>query len=357
MPKIRVLVVDDAVVVRSRVSKILSSDPELEVVGVAANGRIALAKIPHVNPDVIILDVEMPDLNGLETLAAIREIYPTLPVIMFSTSTRTGATATLEALSLGASDYATKPSNLGSVEATNQHIREELIPKIKVFGAGTTLLSSPTTINDSVVTPGHRRIEQVDVVAIGVSTGGPNALAKLLPALPKDLGVPILIVQHMPPMFTKLLAERLASKCQIRVDEAVPGAILEPGQAWIAPGDFHMVVQCHKDVVRLATHQAPPENSCRPSVDVLLRSVAKVFGGRVIAVILTGMGQDGLHGCKCIREAGGQVLAQDKASSVVWGMPSFVVNAGLADEILPLDQMAGEIIRRIRYNQVSISGL
>jgi two-component system chemotaxis response regulator CheB len=354
MPKIRVLVVDDAVIVRSRVSKILSSDPGIEVVGVAANGRIALAKIPHVNPDVVILDIEMPDMNGLETLAAIRKTYPNLPVIMFSTSTRTGATATLEALSLGASDYATKPSNLGSVEASNEHIREELIPKIKVFGAGTILFSAPTTITDLVVPAVHNSIEQVDVVAIGVSTGGPNALAKLLPTLPADIGVPILIVQHMPAMFTKLLAERLASKCQIRVDEAVPGAILEPGQAWIAPGDFHMVVQRQGDVVRLATHQAPPENSCRPSVDVLLRSVAQVYNGRAIAVILTGMGQDGLHGCKCIREVGGQVLAQDKASSVVWGMPSFVVNAGLADKILPLDQIAGEIIRRIRYNQVSI---
>ncbi|BAY11103.1 protein-glutamate methylesterase/protein-glutamine glutaminase [Calothrix sp. NIES-2098] len=357
MPKIRVLIVDDAVVVRSRVSKILSSDPELEVVGVAANGRIALAKIPHVNPDAIVLDVEMPDMNGLETLTAIREIYPNLPVIMFSTATYTGATATLEALSLGASDYATKPSNLGSVEATNQHIREELIPKIKVFGAGNNLVSSPSTISDLVVAPVDRRIEQVDVVAIGVSTGGPNALTKLLPALPADIGVPILIVQHMPAMFTKLLAERLASKCQIRVDEAVSGAILEPGQAWIAPGDFHMVVQRQKDVVRLLTHQAPPENSCRPSVDVLLRSVAQVYGGKAIAVILTGMGQDGLHGCKCIREAGGQVLAQDKASSVVWGMPSFVANAGLADKILSLDQMASEIIRRVRYNQVPLSGL
>ncbi|MDZ8049960.1 MAG: chemotaxis response regulator protein-glutamate methylesterase [Aulosira sp. ZfuVER01] len=357
MPKIRVLVVDDAVVVRSRVSKILSSDAELEVVGVAANGRIALAKIPHVNPDVIILDVEMPDMNGLETLTAIRKIYPHLPVIMFSTSTHTGATATLEALSLGASDYATKPSNLGNVEASNQHIREELIPKIKLFGAGNTLVSPPTTITESVVPAVDRRIEQVDVVAIGVSTGGPNALAKLLPALPADIGVPILIVQHMPAMFTKLLAERLASKCQIRVDEAVSGAKLEPGQAWIAPGNFHLVVQRQGDVVRLVTHQAPPENSCRPSVDVLLRSVAKVFGDRAIAVILTGMGQDGLHGCKCIREAGGQVLAQDKASSVVWGMPSFVVNAGLADEIVPLDQMAGAIMRRVRYNQIPISGL
>lgn len=354
MPKIRVLVVDDAVVVRSRVSKILSSDPELEVVGVAANGRIALAKIPRVNPDVVILDVEMPEMNGLETLAAIREIYPHLAVIMFSTFTRTGAIATLEALSLGASDYATKPSNLGSVEATNQRIREDLIPKIKVFGARTTPLPTPTTITHPAVPPVRTKIEQVNVVAIGVSTGGPNALATLLGEFPADLSVPILIVQHMPSMFTKLLAERLSSKCQIRVDEAMPGVVLEPGHVWIAPGDFHMVVQRDKAVVRLATHQAPPENSCRPSVDVLFRSIAQVYGAGAIAVILTGMGQDGLHGCQCIREAGGQVLAQDKASSVVWGMPGFVVNAGLADQVVGLEQMAGEIMRRIRPNRVSI---
>ncbi|QIR39942.1 chemotaxis response regulator protein-glutamate methylesterase [Tolypothrix sp. PCC 7910] len=357
MPKIRVLVVDDAVVVRSRLSKILSSDAELEVVDVAANGRIALAKIPYVNPDVIILDVEMPDLNGLETLAAIRQMYPHLPVIMFSTSTRIGATATLEALSLGASDYATKPSNLGSMEATTQHIREELIPKIKLFGAGINVFTPQIAINPANSPPLTPKIDQVDVIAIGVSTGGPNALAKILPELPGDLAVPILIVQHMPPMFTKLLAERLASKCRIQVDEAIPGAVLEPGKAWIAPGDFHMVVQRHENVVKIDTHKSPPENSCRPSVDVLLRSVAEVYGGKAIAVILTGMGQDGLHGCKWIREAGGQILAQDKASSVVWGMPGFVVNAGLADQIVPLDQMAGEIMHRVRYNQAPILGL
>ncbi|MEA5550445.1 chemotaxis response regulator protein-glutamate methylesterase [Anabaena cylindrica UHCC 0172] len=357
MPKIRVLVVDDAVVVRSRISKILSIDPELEVVGVAANGRIALAKIPQVNPDVVILDIEMPEMDGLQTLCAIRQIYPHLPVIMFSTSTRTGAIATLEALSLGASDYATKPSNLGSVEAINQHIQTDLIPKIKVFGAGTTLFPTLSTVAHPVVFPLNTNPKQVEVVAIGVSTGGPNALTALLTELPADLSVPILIVQHMPPMFTKLLAERLSSKCQIPVNEAIPGVVLEPGQAWIAPGDFHLVVQRDKDVVRLATHQAPSENSCRPSVDVLFRSVAEVYGAGAIAVILTGMGKDGLHGCQCIREVGGQVLAQDKASSVVWGMPSFVVNAGLANQIVTLDQMASEIMRRIGGSQIPISGL
>ncbi|SRR5579883_317564 len=357
MQKIRVLVVDDAVVVRSRVSKILSSDPEIEVVGVAANGRIALAKIPHVNPDVLILDVEMPEMNGLETLAALQQIYPSLPVIMFSTSTHAGAAATLEALSLGASDYATKPSNLRSVEETTRHIRENLIPKIKLFSSARTVFPNVSTIAHPVALPIPPKIEQIDILAIGVSTGGPNALSLVLRELPADLSVPILIVQHMPPMFTKLLAERLSSKCKIPVDEAISGVVLEPGHAWIAPGDFHMVVQADGSVVRLATHQAPPENSCRPSVDVLLRSVAQVYGARTLAVILTGMGQDGLHGCRCVREAGGQVLAQDEASSVVWGMPGFIVNAGLADQIVPLDQMAHEIMRRICPSQVPLFGL
>lgn len=350
MPKIRVLIVDDAVVVRSRVSKILSNDPQLEVVGVAANGSIALAKIPQVNPDVIILDVEMPQMNGLETLKSLRQNYPLLPVIMFSTFTQTGASATLEALSLGANDYATKPSNLGSVEAANQHICLDLIPKIKLFGAG---VNTPQAIAPNPITA-PTTTQPADIVAIGVSTGGPNALAVLLSQLPAEFPVPILIVQHMPPMFTHLLAQRLADKCQIRVKEAVPDAVLEPGHAWIAPGDFHMIIQQHGTVVKIATHQQPPENSCRPSVDVLFRSVAQVYRDRTLAVVLTGMGGDGLHGCKCIREAGGQILVQDKASSVVWGMPGFVANAGLADRILPLDQMADAILRRVSNNYYHI---
>jgi two-component system, chemotaxis family, protein-glutamate methylesterase/glutaminase len=351
--KIRVLIVDDAVTVRSRVSKVLSTVPEIEVAGVAANGRIALAKIPQVNPDVIILDIEMPDMNGLETLTAIRERYPKLPVIMFSTFTVLGATATLDALSLGANDYATKPTNLGSIEAANEHILTNLIPKIKLFGTqgvkskaeeiremhlSTFPLSStiPTT--------------KVDVVAIGVSTGGPNALAEILPAFPADFPVPILIVQHMPPMFTKLLAERLASKCQISVREAIPGAVLEAGQAWIAPGDYHMIVERNGDVVQIAVNQAPPENSCRPAVDILFRSIASVYGANSLAVILTGMGQDGLRGCQHISEVGGHIFVQDRTSSIVWGMPGFVANAGLAEQIISIDQMAGAISRRVRHN-------
>lgn len=345
MTKIRVLIVDDAVVVRSRVSKVLSTDPELEVVGVAANGRIALAKIPQLNPDVVILDVEMPEMDGLQTLDIIRQTYPHLSVIMFSTFTYAGATATLDALALGACDYATKPSNLGNVEAANEHIRTQLIPKIKLFGdgaaqAGITNITKPLTLR-------RTSTQRVEVVAIGVSTGGPNALAELLPAFGADFPVPILIVQHMPPMFTQLLAQRLAAKSQIPVREAVSGTVLEPGNAWIAPGDFHMVVERDGTRVRLQTNQEAPENSCRPAVDVLFRSVAQVYGGNTLAVILTGMGQDGLQGCEQIRELGGQIFVQDRDSSVVWGMPRCVANAGLADLILPLNQMAEAITRHI----------
>jgi two-component system, chemotaxis family, protein-glutamate methylesterase/glutaminase len=348
MPKIRVLIVDDSVVVRTRVSKILSSDPDLEVVGVAANGSIALAKIPQVNPDAIVLDVEMPQMNGLETLAAIRQSYPKLPVIMFSTFTRTGATATLDALALGATDYATKPSNLGSVEAANQHICTDLIPKIKLFRLG--VAKTPTTTISPSKAPAPLPSQSIDAIAIGVSTGGPNALAALLPAFPADLPVPILIVQHMPPLFTKLMAERLAAKCKIPVAEAVSGEVIQPGTAWIAPGDFHMVVRREGNLVKLATNQDPPQNSCRPSVDVLFQSIAQVYGAKSLAIVLTGMGQDGLRGCQWIRSVGGRVFVQDKESSIVWGMPGAVANAGLAHRVLSLDQMTDEILRQISNN-------
>lgn len=351
MPKIRVLIVDDSVVVRTRVSKLLSSDPELEVVGVAANGNIALAKIPQVNPDAIVLDVEMPQMNGLETLAAIRQSYPKLPVIMFSTFTHAGAKATLEALALGANDYATKPSNLGSVEAANQHICTDLIPKIKLFGSGAAQI--PTTKFESSVESVcllPLRSQKIEAIAIGVSTGGPNALTALLPAFPADFSLPVLIVQHMPPLFTKLMAEQLAAKCKIPVEEAVAGAVLKPGTISIAPGDFHLVVRREGNFVYLATNQDPPENSCRPSVDVLFHSIAQVYGAKSLAIVLTGMGQDGLRGCQWIRSAGGEVFIQDKESSVVWGMPGAVANAGLADRIISIDLMAEAILRRVSHN-------
>lgn len=187
----------------------------------------------------------------------------------------------------------------------------------------------------------------MQILAIGASTGGPNALSDVFSKLPRDLPVPIVLAQHMPPMFTRLLAERLTSKFAIPVSEGTPGAVLRPGQAYIAPGDHHMIVVREGTQTRIQLNQEPPENSCRPAVDVLFRSVAKTHGGNVLAVVLTGMGQDGLRGCELIREAGGQVLVQDEASSVVWGMPGSVARAGLADKILPLDMIGDEIVRRV----------
>ncbi|MCC7195100.1 MAG: chemotaxis response regulator protein-glutamate methylesterase [Gemmatimonadaceae bacterium] len=361
MPRIRVLVVDDAVVVRRVVTGALAEDPDIEVVGAAANGRIALAKIEQVNPDVVTMDIEMPEMSGLEALRELRKTHPALPVIMFSTLTERGATATLEALALGASDYVTKPANVGSVAAAQQRIREDLIPKMKALCARKLLLVSravggpaaagmrPTPTGQPRIQPAARSglaPQRVDVVAIGVSTGGPNALSTLLSGLPGNLPVPIVIVQHMPPLFTRLLADRLRQSSRLDVREGVNGGALAPGRVWIAPGDHHMTVRLSGGGVRLALNQEPPENSCRPAVDPLFRSVGATYGANALGVILTGMGKDGLRGCEEFVERGAAVIAQDEATSVVWGMPGFVANAGLADRVLPLHEIAGEIARR-----------
>ncbi len=353
MTPIRILVVDDSVVIRKLLSETLSSDPELEVVGSAGDGRIGLAKIAQLHPDLITLDVEMPVLNGLETLAELRKLYPKLPVVMFSTLTERGAAATLDALSLGASDYATKPSNTGSGAEAIAAIRAELIPKIKTLCARplTKLASSPPPRPAIPVRrPAHRRIE---IVAIGTSTGGPNALAEVLPRLPKDFPVPIVLVQHMPPIFTRLLAERLNSHSEIHIQEGSPGVTPHPGQAWIAPGNFHMTLKRSANGSRVDLNRDPPENSCRPSVDVLFRSVAEVYGANVLAVVMTGMGSDGVNGAQCIRARGGEVIIQDEASSVVWGMPGLVHAAGQADAVYPLDELGQEIIRRALQNRAA----
>jgi two-component system chemotaxis response regulator CheB len=347
MPKIRVLIADDSVVIRRLVSNCLAAEPDLEVVGTAANGQIALAKIEQASPDLVTLDIEMPVMNGLQTLAALRKTHPRLPVIMFSTLTERGASATLDALSLGASDYTTKPANVGSVGAALLRIRDDLIPKIK----GLCRRPPPPPAVAPPRTGAETRpaaLARAEILAIGVSTGGPNALSALLPGLSRNFPAPIAIVQHMPPLFTRLLAERLAAVSGLPAREGEAGARLCPGEVWVAPGGFHMEVERAADGLRLRTHQGPPENSCRPAVDVLFRSVAQVFADRALAVVLTGMGSDGLHGCACIHEAGGQVLVQDEASSVVWGMPGAVSQAGLAARVLPLQELAAEINRRVR---------
>ena len=344
---IDVLVVDDAVVVRRMLSDVLASDPGLRVVATAADGRIALMKIEQMTPDVVTLDIAMPEPDGIETLKAIRRTHPSLPVIMFSALTERGAAQTLEALVCGASDYVTKPSHAASVTEVRQRIREQLIPKIKalcVNAAPTArVLRRAESSQDALVSVDYGPPE---AVVIGVSTGGPNALASLVPALPRDLPAPVLIVQHMPPMFTQLLADRLNARAAVEVVEARDGQVLQPGTVYLAPGDHHLTVERRGGHVVTVLTQGPAENSCRPAADVLFRSASAVFGNRLLAVVLTGMGRDGLRGCEEVRRRRGHVIVQDQASSVVWGMPGFVAEAGLADEALPLTEIAREITRR-----------
>jgi two-component system, chemotaxis family, protein-glutamate methylesterase/glutaminase len=358
MRKIRVLVVDDAVVIRKILSDAISADPDLEVAGTAPNGKVAIQKIPQINPDVITLDIEMPEMDGLETLKHIRKDYPKLPIIMFSTLTGKGATATLDALANGASDYVTKPANVGSVTTSKETVQQDLIRKIKCLGGSSTANIARLPTMPSVPrarSPVSSITHPVRAVAIGVSTGGPNALAALIPRIPKNFPVPILIVQHMPAMFTKFLADRLAAQSGHRVVEATEGEEVLPGSIYIAPGDFHMDTVRKAGKTVIALHQGPQENSCRPAVDVLFRSAAQVYGKNLLGVVLTGMGSDGLRGCQNIKDAGGQVIVQDKASSVVWGMPGYVAEAGLADAVLPLDNIAQEIWQRVAANATSAS--
>jgi two-component system chemotaxis response regulator CheB len=347
MTAIRILVVDDSVVIRRLLSDTLSGDRALEVVGTASDGRIALAKISLLKPDLVTLDIEMPVMDGLEALREIRKLYPKLPVIMFSTLTERGAAATLDALSLGASDYATKPSHTGSPAVALERIRIELIPKIKALCGISPLKLLPPPRTRPALKVGARSNSRIEIVAIGTSTGGPNALAEVLPRIPNDFPVPIVVVQHMPPIFTRLLAERLASRSAIPVEEGRAGAVLEPGHAWIAPGNFHMKVIRAGVGWSLNLNQGAQENSCRPAVDVLFRSVAAAYGANVLGVVMTGMGSDGVLGAQDIRDAGGDVIIQDEASSVVWGMPGLVHASGLDDAAYPLDHLAAEITRRV----------
>jgi two-component system chemotaxis response regulator CheB len=407
---IRVLIVDDAIVVRRMLSDVIGSDPGCEVIGTASNGRLGVEKVADLNPDVVILDIEMPELDGLGTVTEIRKTNKRVPIIMFSTLTERGASATLDALARGANDYVTKPSNVGSVTIAMQRIREELIPKIKQFTtaaplrppassslappranglrpstpirplgspAAPPLGRSPSTPSPLGATPPRpglatpsttrraptpstaapaparpagtlgRRGGPIDAVGIVASTGGPNALAELLPALPASLGVPVLIVQHMPPLFTQMLAKRIDASSALSVREGAAGEKVEAGTVWIAPGGEHLTVKRDGTSVVLGTNLDPPENSCRPAADVLLRAMADVWGGRLLLVFLTGMGADGLRGCEQIAPLGGQVLAQDEETSVVWGIPGNIVKAGLADKVMPLGDLALEISTRV----------
>ena len=358
MAKIRVLVVDDSVVIRRMISKVLETDKSLEVAGVAANGHIAVQKIPQVNPDAITLDIEMPVMDGIATVREIRKTYPSLPVIMFSTLSTKGAQATLEALAAGATDYVTKPANIGNVTEGLETLKRELIPKIKAHFSGHEVVVSKKEPKETPDPRSEKRIQRTrdqdysppNAFCIGSSTGGPNALSIFFSAIKDPLPVPTFIVQHMPPLFTKMLAERLDRDSHSRFFEGKEGQIVEPGCAYIAPGGKHMEVIRSNGHVKIHLHDGTPENSCRPAVDVLFRSVASTYGPATLALVLTGMGCDGMRGSEAIHDLGGQILAQDEATSVVWGMPRQVAESGLANEVLPLDQLPQAILRRIHKN-------
>ncbi|MGQ0843547.1 MAG: chemotaxis-specific protein-glutamate methyltransferase CheB [Sporichthyaceae bacterium] len=367
MAPIRVLVVDDTVVVRRLVAEVVGGAEGLEVVGTAANGELALAQIELCRPDVVTLDIEMPVMDGLATLGEVRRRWPELPVIMFSTLTSRGASATLDALALGANDYVTKPSALRDREAALAAVRTSLVPLLRMWGrvgaagarrAGLSVTSGAAApISALPVVPASAapapRGPELDSrpalgVVVGVSTGGPVALSALLPALPADLGVPVVVVQHMPPVFTRLLAERLNTVCALEVVEAEDEMPLLPGRIHVAAGGRHLTMQSVRGAPMLRLDDGPMENSCKPAVDVTLRSAQALWGSRTLTVILTGMGSDGLAGAKALRGAGGRVLAQDAETSVVWGMPGAVVRAGIADAVLPLSSIAAAIVEGVR---------
>jgi two-component system chemotaxis response regulator CheB len=328
----------------------------ITVVGTAPNGRLAVAKLEQLKPDLVTMDIEMPEMNGIEAVRAIRggaggQGRSRVPIIMFSTLTERGASATLDALSAGANDYVTKPANVGSVGQSMESVRQQLVPRIKALTGrpqSSGPATAPTAVGPAAVrlpVPRTRPPKEPAVLVIGSSTGGPEALTKVLPLLPAALPVPVLLVQHMPPVFTRQFAQRLDRLCALTVVEAGDGTPLLPGTVHIAPGDFHLTVGTSGAARRTALNQAPPENFCRPAVDVLFRSAVAAYDGAVLGVVLTGMGSDGRVGAGQIRDAGGTVIVQDQATSVVWGMPGAVTQAGFADEVVPLGRVAEAITR------------
>ncbi len=340
MSGIRVLVVDDSVVVRHLLTDALAADPDIDVVGVAADGRVALAKVAQLAPDLITMDLEMPQMDGIAAVRELRRTGYRRPVIMFSSLTERGAAATLDALAAGATDYVTKPSAPASMQAAIAQVVADLVPRIKALVPGhRSAPGGPDRSAAAGVRPVPPR--PVRAVVLGTSTGGPEALSRVLSGLTAPLPVPMLVVQHMPALFTRQLAARLDRLGPCTVVEAEADQELRAGLVLIAPGDRHL--QVGRGGSRAVVTCGPPVNFCRPSADVLFRSAVRAFGPDLLAVVLTGMGADGRDGCAEVVAAGGTVVAQDQESSVVWGMPGAVVAAGLAHHVVPLGDVAGTI--------------
>ncbi len=341
--KIRAFVVDDSSFVVMSVIKKLQADPEIEVVGSARNGLEALEKIKVLKPDVITLDVIMPEMDGLTTLQHIMKEMPA-PVVMLSALTSEGADTTVKALEMGAVDFFLKPSALRPTG--DENAADTLINKIKRAARAKIIGTKPVIVPEvnRNITTGHKSTLRLGydcpVVMIGSSTGGPRALMQIIPFLPKDFPAAVLVVQHMPPLFTKSLADRLNQASQIPVAEAADGNMVEPGRALMAPGGFHMIATKGN---RIRLNQDPPVLGVRPCIDITMKSVADVYGSCSIGVVLTGMGTDGTLGTSLIKAKGGKSIVQDESSCAVYGMPQSVVKAGLADKVLHIDRIAEEL--------------
>lgn len=341
---VRILLVNDSSLVRQLVSGLFSDDPSYRVIATASNGELALRQLERQSFDLVLLDVEMPVMNGIETLAILRRDYPDLRVIMLSRYTVQGASVTVDALLRGASDYQTLPDNAAIDSEVRRLLKDDLIAKMQRLRQ-----PGPETAKQTFVpVPSSRRQQRLAVLAIGASTGGPRVLEQILSQLPANLPVPVLIVQHIAPGFVQALAESLDRKCRLPVAVASEGQALSQGRVWLAPGECHMALKVRNQQIYLTLNHDPPENSCRPAVDVLFRSAAIHYGAATLGVVLTGMGSDGLAGAREIRAQGGHILVQDQASSVVWGMPGAIAQAQLADQILSPEQLGQEILHRLQ---------
>ena len=353
--KIRVLVVDDSALMRQFISDILRTDPRIEVAGTARDGRDALAQIKAVKPDIVTMDVEMPNMDGLKALEEIMKTNP-MPVIMLSTMTQDGADTTLKALALGCVDFIGKPS--GSISLNIKDIGREIIDKViaastakvrtkaGVFGTPARTVAPAQEFRR--MTPPMMGTGRYDIVAIASSTGGPMALSDLLPKLPKKFPVPIVITQHMPKEFTGSFAKRLNEASQIEVVEGFEGLTLKPGRAVIAPGGSHLIVRRRQGTAVCGLSDAPPVLSVKPAANIMFLSVADEYGGNVLCIILTGMGRDGTDGAIALKRRGAYVIAESQKTCVVYGMPKAAADAGIVDEILPLNEIPDAMVRIVR---------
>jgi two-component system chemotaxis response regulator CheB len=356
--KLRLLIVDDTALYRQMIRNVLREIPEVEVVGVAKTGSEALELIEQFDPDLITLDVQMPGMSGIEVLRELKSRKARTKAIMISSLTGTGARVTMDALLEGAFDFMLKP-NSSDAEANRKSLLESLSEKLSTFRSSSIhrlRRKLASRASDVILTPPVTESSEMpstrfEAIVIGTSTGGPVALREVIPMLPADLPIPVLIVQHMPPKYTQSLSDRLNDVSRIRVHEASDGILAEPGHAYLAPGGQQMKILPRSGSPMIRITDDPPEHGCRPTVDYLFRSAAETFNGKVLAVVLTGMGRDGVEGCRLIKRRGGYVITQHANGCTVYGMPKAVFDEGLSDRVIPLELIASAVAKTIRQSR------